>query len=226
MAEQQKIQDDLNKIFQIPVGAYNFANNTKWIYSIPLGYLLSSTSKKQVDGNILEYPLNCRKVSFPNFTIGTAKTAFLSYGFDISTRQNTTEKGLTIEFLVSSNWIQYLLLLKWFQLMDYTYYDNSTNQDRTFDKNTNTKNNYLNPYDSTQGPMFPSNLYLMDNFNHRLVTIVFQRSWLSNLKSIDLNYSNTSDTQVSSSFELKFFKYDIIINDELLKQIFPDIQVS
>jgi hypothetical protein len=31
-------------------------------------------------------------VSFPEFRIGTGKVAYLGYGFDVSSRQNLTEK--------------------------------------------------------------------------------------------------------------------------------------
>lgn len=40
-----KEKDDLNKIFQLPISEYNFANNTKWIFSIPVGHILSNENK-------------------------------------------------------------------------------------------------------------------------------------------------------------------------------------
>ena len=46
------------------------------------------------NGQFLEYPLNCKSLQFPEFKIGTTKAAFMSYGFDVSTRQNVTEKRL------------------------------------------------------------------------------------------------------------------------------------
>lgn len=221
-----KDSQSINKIFQLPIQSYNFANNTKWVFSIPVGYLLSNQQNIQLQGNIAQYPLNCKKIQFPDFTIGTTKLSYLSYGYDISTRQNTTNKGLTIQFLVSNNWIQYLMLLKWFNLMDYSYYDPKANSDRSYDRQTVRQNGQNNPYASTQGPMFPSYLYLMDNFDHRLCTILFQNSWLAKLSSVDLNYSNTSNTQISANFELKFSRFRILINDQDLKNMFPNIQNS
>lgn len=103
--------------------------------------------------------------------------------------------------------------------MDFTNYDNNSNKDKSYDIQLNK----YNPYASTQGPLFPSYLYLMDNFNHRLFTIFFEGSWLSSLKSVDLNYQNTSETEVTSSFDLKFYKFHIQINDDMLKNIFPNI---
>jgi hypothetical protein len=69
--------------------------------------------------------------------------------------------------------------------------------------------------------MVPCNLYLLDNFNNRLVTINFDNAWLASIKPVDLDYGKTSETELSSSAELKFYKYNIIIHDEALKQFFP-----
>lgn len=71
----------------------------------------------------LDYPLNCKSVSFPEFTMGSSTVTFLNYSFDISNRSNTTRKDLQITFLISENWLQYLMLLKWFELEDFTRYD-------------------------------------------------------------------------------------------------------
>jgi hypothetical protein len=69
--------------------------------------------------------------------------------------------------------------------------------------------------------MVPSNLYLMDNFNNRICTINFEGSWLAGINSVDLDYSKTDGTEVTSSCELKFYKYNIEINFEPLKTFFP-----
>ena len=79
-------------------------------------------------GNLLDYPLNCKSLTFPEFKLGTTKVSFLNYSFDISTRSNITEKKLVISFLLSENWLQYLMLLKWFELSDYTRYTETRDQ--------------------------------------------------------------------------------------------------
>jgi hypothetical protein len=186
-----------------------------------------------VNGQVLEYPLNCKSVSFPEFRIGTGKLAYLGYGFDVSSRQNVTEKGLTFEFLLSNNWLQYLMLLKWFELEDYTRYNlNRATETQLVEignvKPTIDDTNFRNPgetgkdpYYSTQGPMVPCNLYLLDNFNNRLVTINFDNAWLASIKPVILDYTKTDNTELSSSCELKFYKYNIIVHDEVLKHFFP-----
>ena len=217
---QENLQLDQKTLFkQIPLSNYNFANNTKWIFSIPMAHLLYKNSGTNVGDTILECPLNCQKVVFPTFTIGTTKTNYMGYSMDVSTRQNTTDKGLTITFLVSNNWIQYLLLLKWFNLNDYLNYSDDANIDRTYNKDGNPNTNELNPYASTQGPMFPAHLYLMDNFNHVIVTLNFDKAWLCKLNTVALDYTNTDNTQVTTDFELRYYKMDYQISDEYLKNL-------
>ena len=109
----------MKQIQQIPAASYNMANDTKWIFHIPYGFLFMGETENREN---LEIPLGCQSVNFPDFKIGTTQVGFMGYGIDLSTRQNLTDKGLTINFLINSNWIQYLALLKWFELEDYTPY--------------------------------------------------------------------------------------------------------
>lgn len=167
-------------------------------------------------------------MTFPEFRLGTTQTGFMGYSFDISTGQNLTDKGLTLSFLVSNNWMQYLLLLKWFELQDFTNYTEAENEHLiTYEHNgkevqvddSNFKTPFdtgKNPYWTAQGPKIDANLYLMDNFNNRLVTITFTDTWLSNLKQVDLDYAKTSDTEIVTTADFKFYKYNIKVHDEFL----------
>lgn len=124
--------EQLNKILEIPIADFNFANATKWIFNIPIGRLFQ-IENPDPNGQYLEYPLNCKSVSFPSFKIGTTKTSFMGYSFDVSTRQNLTEKGITFEFLISNNWLQYMMLLKWFELLDFTMYNANRAETQTIE---------------------------------------------------------------------------------------------
>ena len=229
------LNDDENKVLsgllkqvqQIPAGAYNMANDTKWIFHIPYGFLFMGNTENQES---LEIPLGCQSVSFPDFKIGTTSVGFLGYAMDFSTRQNLTEKGLTITFLINSNWIQYMALLKWFELEDYTPYNKeSVDEQAEYNKfgvlidNTGFRTDYelgKDPYWSTQGPMVPTNLYLLDNFNNRIATILFQHTWLASIKSVPLDYKKTSDTEILATAEFKFSKYNINFDNDFLKRMF------
>ena len=70
--------------------------------------------------------------------------------------------------------------------------------------------------------MVPCNLYLMDNFNKRICTINFDNCWLSNISNVNLSYEKTDGTEIECTFELTFYKYNIVINDKALNDFIPD----
>lgn len=185
-------------------------------------------------GNLLDYPLNCKSLTFPEFKLGTTKVSFLNYSFDISTRSNITEKKLVISFLLSENWIQYLMLLKWFELSDYTRYTETRDQLTEVEiggikRNINTveyqewmAQTGQDPYYSTQGPIVTTNLYLMDNFMNRIATFNFEGCFLTDIKNVDLDYSKTESTEIITTFTLSFYKYNVFVNNNELRHFIPD----
>ena len=185
-------------------------------------------------GNLLDYPLNCKSLTFPEFKLGTTKVSFLNYSFDISTRSNITEKKLVISFLLSENWIQYLMLLKWFELSDYTRYTETRDQLTEVEiggikRNINTveyqewmAKTGQDPYYSTQGPIVTTNLYLMDNFMNRIATFNFEGCFLTDIKNVDLDYSKTESTEIITTFTLSFYKYNVFVNNNELRHFIPD----
>ena len=185
-------------------------------------------------GNLLDYPLNCKSLTFPEFKLGTTKVSFLNYSFDISTRSNITEKKLVISFLLSENWLQYLMLLKWFELSDYTRYTETRDQLTEVEiggikRNINTveyqewmAKTGQDPYYSTQGPIVTTNLYLMDNFMNRIATINFEGCFLTDIKNVDLDYSKTESTEIITTFTLSFYKYNVFVNNNELRHFIPD----
>lgn len=224
----------MKKIFDLPIQTYNNANQTKWIFQLPIGQLFNLKLKNISNGNLLDYPLNCKSISFPEFKLGTTKINFLNYGFDISTRSNITEKKLVCTFLMSENWLQYLMLLKWFELCDYTRYTETRDELIEIEvggvkRNINNADyqKWLDetgqsPYNSTQGPLVTTNLYLMDNFMNRMVTFNFEGCFLTDIKNVDLDYSKTDSTEIISTFTLSFYKYNVFVNNKNLRNFIPD----
>lgn len=224
--------DDQDFQYQYPPENLNLADATKWVFMVPISYIFPEMAS--ISQNI-EVPINCKKVTFPDFKIGTSSVGYMGYKFDLNTGQNLTEKGLTITYIVNSNWLQYLLLLKWFEKEDRTPYNLSSKtqdapQETNALENSYTKKGILidntdfrTPAEdgtditySPYGPQIPCYLYLLDNFNRRICTVLFQHCWLSTVKAVSLDQA-TTNTEVESSFDLKFAKYSITINDEYLK---------
>lgn len=187
------------------------------------------------NGQILTYPLNCKSLTFPEFRIGTTTVGFLNYSFDVSTRSNITDKKLVCSFILSENWLQYLMLLKWFELEDFCRY--TKNRDETVEidlgngiKRTINAAEYeswmaksgRNPFYSTQGPMVNTNLYLLDNFMNRIATFNFEGCFLTNIKNVDLDYSKTDKTEILTIFTMSFYKYNVFINNKELAKAIPE----
>jgi len=76
--------------------------------------------------------------------MGTTSLGYMGYTMDFSTGQNLTDKGLTITYLCNSNWLQYLLLLKWFEKEDMTPYANASNTESNSLTKSYTKNRCWN----------------------------------------------------------------------------------
>jgi len=225
----------MNPSLELPIQTYNTANTTKWIFNIPIARLFNVENETYKNGQLLEYPLNCQYVRFPEFKLGTTQVSFLNYSFDVSTRQNLTQKTLDVKFLLSENWIQYLILLKWFELCDFTRYTENREDTVEIDIGNGVKRSistaeweeYMiktgqNPYYSTQGPIVNCNLYLMDNFMNRIGTFNFEGCFLTNLKNVELNYAKTSETEQLVTFTMSFYKYNFYSNSAELKKLIPD----
>lgn len=225
---QQKVKD-------LSIGTYNLANSTKWIFNIPIGHLFNIRNDYIRDGQLLEYPLNCKSIAFPEFKMGSTNVAFLNYGIELSNHSNITEKQLTITFLISENWLQYLMLLKWFELEDFTRFNEDRSDTITVDigygaqgtiaKTDWEKQQYgngTNPYYSAQGPIVDCNLYLMDNFMNRKCTFNFEGCWIKGIRNVELDYSKIEGTEMTCTFTLAYYKYNIINNDLENSAFFPD----
>ncbi len=225
----------MNRYQELPTSTYNAANTTKWIFNLPLGSLFNLKKETYKDGNILDYPLNCKSVQFPEFKLGTTQVSFLNYSFDVSTRQNLTQKILTINFLLSENWLQYLMMLKWFELCDFTRYNQNREDTVEIDLGNGIKRTIItdayeqwmietgkNPYYSTQGPVVNCNLYLLDNFMNRQATFNFEGCFLTSLKNVELDYSKTENTEILVTFTMSYYKYNLVCNDLKLKEFILD----
>ena len=141
----------------------------------------------------------------------------------------------TINFLISENWLQYIMLLKWFELCDFTRYDYHRDDTIELDVgngvkrtiNTEEYNRWMNetgknPYYSTQGPIVNSTLFLMDNFMNRIATFNFEGCFITSLKNVDLDYSKTDSTELTASFTMSFYKYNVVSNSHEIKGFIPD----
>lgn len=229
MADENK-----NTVKDLPIGTYNLANSTKWIFNIPIGQLFNIQNDYIRDGQMLEYPLNCKSIAFPEFRMGSNNLTFLNYSVELSNHSNVTEKQLVITFLISENWLQYLMLLKWFELEDFTRYNENREDTVIIELGDGIKqtipiteyermlyNNGLNPYYSAQGPLINANLYFMDNFMNRKCTFNFEGCWIKSIRNVELSYDKTEGTELGCTFTMAYYKYNVFNNDLETSKLFP-----
>jgi hypothetical protein len=127
------------------------------------------------------------------------------------------------------------MLLKWFELCDYTRYTKTRDELIEITLGNGIKRNietaeyekYLadsgqNPYHSTQGPIVNCNLYLMDNFMNRMATFNFEGCFITDIKNVDLDYSKIDNTEIVTTFTMSFYKYNVFVNNQDLKNYIPD----
>lgn len=127
------------------------------------------------------------------------------------------------------------MLLKWFELCDYTRYTKTRDElveielgngikktIESYDYEKYLANSGQDPYYSTQGPIVNCNLYLMDNFMNRMATFNFEGCFITDIKNVDLDYSKTDNTEIVTTFTLSFYKYNVFVNNQDLKNYIPD----
>ena len=108
MANTEEIKTDSMKRVQQIVSSLNMAYNTQWIIDIPLKQIDSSVDLKNFTMNIVSFTLN---------RLGLGMTTQVYNGVELQMPNGSEEsdKQFTIEYKLSSNYTQYLLLMKWWQ---------------------------------------------------------------------------------------------------------------
>ena len=62
----------------------------------------------------------------------------------------------------------------------------------------------------------------MDNFLNRKFTINFEGCWLKSLRNVELDYSKVDGTEVTCTFTLAYYKYNVFTNDTETRSLIPD----
>jgi len=88
----------------------NFATNTRWLASIPLDGIFSDLT-----GGV---KLNLTAFTIPEMEMGKASMDYLGYSAVVPTNLiNPGDKQITFNYIISSNYHQYILLFKWLNML-------------------------------------------------------------------------------------------------------------
>jgi hypothetical protein len=57
---------------------------------------------------------------------------------------------------------------------------------------------------------------------NRLATFNFEGCFITDIKNVDLDYSKIDNTEIVTTFTMSFYKYNVFVNNQDLKNYIPD----
>lgn len=166
---------------------YNLATNTKWLCQISLDKIFTD-----IHG---EVKLNLSSFRLPEIQLGyTEATGYLSKKIPVPTKiLNPDSQEITFEYLMSSNFHQYILLYRWIQRI-------------TVEMQKNT--NFVQHGDPTQYTV-PINIFLLSEFKKPILKVTFNECWPQRLGELMFDYKVVGDDPITHSFTVKYNWFSI-----------------
>jgi len=187
--ENQPSSIQLGKLFTELGLETNFATNTKWLCNIPLQTLFPD-----LKGGLA---LNLSSWRIPEVTIGsTDAPSYFSKHVTIPSKILTPEtQEITFEYILSSNYHQYILLYRWVQRIIVE-----------MQKNTN-----IQMIGDLTKFRLPVSVILLSEFKTPVLMATYQNAWIQRFGELGLDYKSPDDDHVIHSFTLKFTHVDFTI---------------
>jgi hypothetical protein len=166
----------------LPESAYNLLTGNKWLLIIPYQQLLP-------DSDISELSLNLTNFSLPELTIESTEFNAQGRAIPIPTGIRNESKSIIFNYMLSNDWHQYKLLLKWFNLVS--------------NKETNALGAKLPNMSLT------ISVYMLSEYKNSRFRIDFKGAWLAGLDAIDLNYQQ-GEEEIQHGFTINYAFYDFV----------------
>jgi hypothetical protein len=171
----------------------NFATTNKWIADIPLKTILD---------DINDIQLNLATFSIPSIDISSIDINFK--GNQIKLPGNISqpgEKSVSFEYLISSDWSNYITLYKWIDQMAKL---NKIVKDSEYSQRAYVKLNDKNIY------MIPITVYLLDEFKNKVIKFKYHNCWISSFAEISMSYQD-DPTEIKHSFTLNYSNFELVL---------------
>ena len=168
-----------------PKESYNMATGTKWYMYFPLHTIVPNLNSDEVSLNLYNFSLPEISSAEVEFTVGGTT-------FPLPGHIRNESKELTFNYLLSSNWHQYLLLYKWFSMIATSCGTIGINEDGI----ANTPDSYT--LDLT--------VMVVSEYKNPLFQITYHNSWIKSLAEVDFNYQD-EDEVISHSFTVAYSHY-------------------
>lgn len=165
----------------------NLASNTKWLVHIPLENLFRHTYKNLV--------LNINSIQLPDLNVSTYQVRYFGKTVELPTKVLTPEsQTVRFEYMLSSNYFQYMALMMWLQVLTLEMQHDNTNIPVDLIKKD------LDDY------RLPISLFLLSEFKVPICKFTFDKSWIKEIEPINFDYKNASDDPIIGSFVIGFLK--------------------
>ena len=182
-----------------PVSSLNLMTNVRWIATIPLSVLDPSKF-----GTLA---LNLVSFNIPEITVSTDYVNYMGYQVEIPTGVRNQNKEITFEYMLSSDWNQYIALNSWLSASGAETGVGLTQIAPTSPMNTGLTFTGKNPLATQVTPLsyaVPIRVMMLSEFLNPVAEIVFENAWIKAMGAIELDYQSPDDEPVKNNFTVAY----------------------
>ena len=156
----------------------NLATTVRWIAQIPFHQIDPDLTNEDVTFNIF----SCNT---PEISLGSNTVDFQGVPFEIPNGTKEGSKEIVFEYIMSSDWSQYLLLWDWAHKF--------------------VKENGAGATEELSMEFaVPLHLYILSEFKKPIFQITYNNCWIKTFGEINLNYQDTEADEIIHSFSVVY----------------------
>jgi hypothetical protein len=164
----------------------NLATNTRWMAVIPFYQIDDSFKTGDVAFNLATF-------SLPEMSIGSTTVGYHGYEVEIPNFVRSGDKTVTFDYLMSSDWHQYLLLWQWANKIAKA-------------PGSGTEEGVKNLGDIS----VPIRFYALSEFRKPIFEIVYNNCWIKDFGGISVDYQDSESSVILHSFTCAYTDFELI----------------
>lgn len=176
----------------IDIGSYssmfNFATSNKWVAVIPFMAIEPELASEKVAFNLVDFTI-------PEINLTSNSIDLHAYSYEIPGAKIDMQRDITFNYILSSNWYQYVLLYKWFFKV--------MNHDKTLNNVTSAAGISDDIIANTTVSVYP-----LSEFLNPILEFRFVGCWIKKFGSLSMEYQGNADI-VKHSFTLTFLNWGV-----------------
>lgn len=168
----------------------NLATENSFIAIIPIEKINNTLSASDIVLNLTTYET-------PEISISTTETSFMGYSVPLPTGIKDQEKNYTFEYMIDSNWKNYLLLYNWI-----------TKYSKEIGTGMNT--NVLSEY------MLPVSVYMINEYKKPVICFKYNNCIINKMGNVSMTYQTSRNEELKHNFSIIYQNYEVIpLNNQL-----------